>query len=47
MSSKGQLPAVHGDPFDSKLMAQAREEGLLAVTFDARWHIYDVSMHRA
>ena len=47
LSSKGQLPAVHGDPFERLLIAQARVEGLLAVSSDAHWHRYDVSLRRA
>ena len=43
----GQLPQVHGDPFDRLLIAQARVEGLLAVSSDTHWHRYDVSLHRA
>ena len=43
----GQLPAVHGDPFDRLLIAQARMEGLLAVSSDVHWRGYDVSLHRA
>ena len=43
----GQLPQVHGDPFDRLLIAQARVEGLLAVSSDAHWHRYDLSLHRA
>ena len=42
----GQLPPVHGDPFDRLLIAQARVEGLLAVSSYAHWHRYDVSLHR-
>lgn len=42
-----QLPPVHGDPFDRLLIAQARLEGLMAVSSDARWPGYDVSLHRA
>ena len=42
----GQLPSVHHDPFDRLLIAQARVEGLMAVSADARWPGYDVSLHR-
>ena len=42
----GQLPSVHNDPFDRLLIAQARVEGLMAVSADARWPGYDVSLHR-
>lgn len=41
------LPLVHQDPFDRLLIAQARVEGLMAVSSDAHWPGYDVSLHRA
>lgn len=40
------LPLVHQDPFDRLLIAQARVEGLMAVSSDAHWPGYDVSLHR-
>ena len=42
-----QLPLAHGDPFDRLLIAQARVEGLMAVSSDGQWRNYDVSLHRA
>ena len=42
-----QLPLLHQDPFDRLLIAQARVEGLMAVSSDAKWSGYDVSLHRA
>ncbi|WP_254987453.1 hypothetical protein [Cyanobium sp. ATX 6E8] len=41
------LPLVHADPFDRLLMAQARVEGLMAVSSDLQWRSYDVSLHQA
>lgn len=41
-----ELPPVHQDPFDRLLIAQARVEGLMAVSADAHWHRYEVSLHR-
>lgn len=41
-----QLPLVHHDPFDRLLIAQARVEGLMAVSADGHWPGYDVSLHR-
>ena len=41
------LPAIHDDPFDRLLIAQARLEGLMAVSADRHWPSYDVSLHRA
>ncbi|MGC5195557.1 type II toxin-antitoxin system VapC family toxin [Aphanothece microscopica] len=41
-----QLPALHDDPFDRLLIAQARVEGLMAVSADARWPGYPVSLQR-
>lgn len=38
----GQLPLLHGDPFDRMLIAQARLEGLTLATADARIKRYDV-----
>lgn len=42
-----QLPLLHHDPFDRLLIAQARVEGLMAVSSDGPWPGYDVSLHRA
>ncbi len=42
----GQLPLLHHDPFDRLLIAQARVEGLMAVSSDGHWPGYDVSLHR-
>jgi PIN domain nuclease of toxin-antitoxin system len=41
-----QLPLLHHDPFDRLLIAQARVEGLMAVSADGYWPGYDVSLHR-
>ncbi len=41
-----QLPLLHQDPFDRLLIAQARVEGLMAVSSDGQWSGYDVSLHR-
>ena len=41
-----QLPLLHQDPFDRLLIAQARVEGLMAVSSDKQWVGYDVSLHR-
>ena len=41
-----QLPMLHQDPFDRLLIAQARVEGLMAVSSDGQWSGYDVSLHR-
>jgi len=40
------LPSIHDDPFDRLLIAQARVEGLMAVSADGRWPAYGVSLHR-
>jgi PIN domain nuclease of toxin-antitoxin system len=37
---------VHHDPFDRLLIAQAQVEGLMALSSDAHWPAYDVSLHR-
>jgi PIN domain nuclease of toxin-antitoxin system len=39
----GRLPAIHRDPFDRLLVAQARVEGLTLVTRDTRIPDYDVA----
>ena len=41
------LPAHHRDPFDRMLVAQARVEGLVLITRDARVSLYDVPTLRA
>ncbi len=41
------LPRIHDDPFDRLLIAQARLEGLMAVSAGHHWPSYDVSLHRA
>jgi PIN domain nuclease of toxin-antitoxin system len=41
-----QLPLLHHDPFDRLLIAQARVEGLMAMSSDGHWPGYDVSLHR-
>jgi PIN domain nuclease of toxin-antitoxin system len=41
------LPLVHGDPFDRLLIAQARLEGLMAVSSDGQWRQYEVLLHHA
>lgn len=43
----GGLPALHGDPFDRMLIAQARAEGLTLVSDDAAIARYDVALLRA
>ena len=43
----GCLPAIHADPFDRLLIAQARLEGLMAVSSDANWSLYSVVLHPA
>lgn len=40
----GTLPAIHQDPFDRILVAQARIEGLTLVTADQRLREYGVSV---
>lgn len=41
------LPLHHRDPFDRMLVAQARSEGLMLVTGDARLRAYDVPVLEA
>ena len=41
-----QLPLVHYDPVDRLLIAQARVEGLMAVSSYGHWPGYDVTLHR-
>ena len=38
----GEIPVLHGDPFDRLLVAQAQLEGLTIVTRDPRIAAYDV-----
>jgi PIN domain nuclease of toxin-antitoxin system len=40
----GELPPIHGDPFDRMMIAQARIEGLTIVTRDADFARYDVAV---
>lgn len=40
----GSLPRHHGDPFDRILIGQARVEGLVLVSEDAKVATYDVSL---
>ncbi|CAN5865761.1 type II toxin-antitoxin system VapC family toxin [soil metagenome] len=40
----GDLPALHGDPFDRLLVAQARVEGLTLVTSDPQVQRYEVTV---
>lgn len=42
----GRLPDVHADPFDRLIIAQARIEGLVAVSADAVWNQYKVALRR-
>jgi len=41
------LPAIHEDPFDRLLIAQARCENLMAVSSDRCWSQYGLPLHRA
>lgn len=43
----GLLPTIHEDPFDRMIIAQARVEGLIAVSSDTRWREYDLPLLRA
>ena len=40
----GQLPRLHGDPFDRMLVAQAQAESLTLLTTDAQLSAYGVPM---
>ena len=40
----GQLPAIHADPFDRGLVAQARVEKLMLLTSDRFLQGYDVGI---
>lgn len=40
------LPGIHDDPFDRLIVAQARIEGLVALSSDARWSEYPVALRR-
>ena len=42
----GCLPGFHEDPFDRLIIAQARTEGLMAVSADAVWSEYSVALRR-
>ena len=39
------LPGIHEDQFDRLIIAQARIEGLTAVSSDARWSEYSIALH--
>ena len=43
-AAAGDLPAIHRDPFDRLLIAQARTEGLTLATRDSVIQKYDVSV---
>ncbi len=45
--ASGELPAIHQDPFDRLLVAQAQVEGLTLVTADALLADYGVPLIRA
>ncbi|WP_058556111.1 type II toxin-antitoxin system VapC family toxin [Thiohalocapsa sp. ML1] len=40
------LPDIHEDPFDRLIIAQARIEGLTAVSSDTRWSEYGIALKR-
>jgi len=40
------LPGIHSDPFDRLIIAQARIEGLVAVSSDGRWSEYGIPLQR-
>jgi len=40
------LPGIHEDPFDRLIIAQARIEGLTAVSSDTRWSEYSIALKR-
>jgi PIN domain nuclease of toxin-antitoxin system len=40
------LPGIHSDPFDRLIIAQARIEGLVAVSTDGRWSEYGIPLQR-
>jgi PIN domain nuclease of toxin-antitoxin system len=42
----GMLPGFHEDPFDRLIIAQARTEGLMAISADAVWSQYSVALRR-
>jgi PIN domain nuclease of toxin-antitoxin system len=41
------FPGIHEDPFDRLIIAQARIEGMTAVSSDARWSEYSIALRRA
>lgn len=43
----GSLPRHHDDPFDRMLIAQARAEQLVLVSYDPAFHDYDVALRPA
>ncbi len=42
----GKLPGIHEDPFDRLMIAQAKLEGLVAVSADAAWSNYGIALER-
>ena len=40
------LPAIHEDPFDRLIIAQARIENVVAVSSDERWSEYGIALKR-
>lgn len=40
------LPAIHEDPFDRLIIAQARIENVVAVSSDERWSEYGIALRR-
>lgn len=42
----GRLPPVHEDPFDRLIIAQAKLEGLVAISADAAWSGYGIALER-
>ena len=42
----GRLPGIHEDPFDRLIIAQARLEGLVAVSSDEHWSEYGIILKR-
>ena len=43
-AAAGQLPMHHRDPFDRMIIAQARAEGLVVVSPDETFPLYDVDL---
>lgn len=42
----GKLPGIYEDPFDRLMIAQAKLEGLVAVSADAAWSNYGIALER-